>query len=86
MIVINGDYMLTFKNKLKSMTVEQLEQLSQHVTQVEDHLSAIVDLVDEVEMISYHIGYSFSMVQDSINDLYYDVNSIISDKTEGCGG
>lgn len=78
--------MLTFKNKLKSMTVEQLEQLSQHIAQVEDHLLSIVDLVEEVEIISDNIGYSFSMFQDSINDLFYDVNSVISDKTEGCGG
>ena len=78
--------MLTFKNKLKSMTVEQLEQLAEHFSQIEDHLLSVVDLVDEVEIISDHIGYSFSMVQDSINDLYYDVNSSLSDKTEGQGG
>ena len=68
------------------MTVEQLEQLSQHIAQVEEHLLSIVDLVDEVEIVSDHIGYSFSMAQDSINDLFYDVNSVISDKTEVCGG
>lgn len=78
--------MHTFKNKLKSMSVEQLEQLSQHLAQIEDHLLSIVDSVDEVEIISDHLGYSFSMVQDSINDLFYDVNSVISDNTEGCGG
>lgn len=78
--------MLTFKNKLKSMTVEQVEQLAEHFSQIEDHLLSVVDLVDEVEIISDHIGYSFSMVQDSINDLCYDVNSSLSDKTEGQGG
>ena len=78
--------MLTFKNKLKSMTVEQLEQLAEHFSQIEDHLLTVVDLVDEVEIISNHIGYSFSMVQDSITELLYDVNSSLSDKTEGCGG
>lgn len=78
--------MLTFKNKLKSMTVEQLEQLAEHFSQIEDHLLSVADLVEDDEIISNHIGYSFSMVQDSINDLYYDVNSSLSDKTEGCGG
>ena len=78
--------MLAFKNKLKSMTVEQLGQLAEHFSQIEDHLLSVVDLVDEVEIISDHIGYSFSMVQDSVNDLYYDVNSSLSDKTEGQGG
>lgn len=78
--------MLTFKNKLKLMTVEQLEQLAEHFSQIEDHILAVVDLVAEVEIISDHIGYSFSMVQDSINDLCYDVNSSLSDKTEGQGG
>lgn len=68
------------------MSVEQLEQLVEHFSQIEDHLLAVVDLVDEVEIISDRIGYSFSMVQDSINDLYYDVNSSLSDKTEGQGG
>lgn len=78
--------MLTFKNKLKSMTVEQLEQLAEHFSQIEDRLLSIADLVDEVEIISDHIGYSFSLIQDSINELYYDVNSSLSDKTEGRGG
>lgn len=78
--------MLTFKNKLKSMTIEQLEQLAEHFSQIEDHLLSVVDLVDEVEIISDHIGYSFSMVQDSITELLYDVNSSLSDKTEGQGG
>ncbi|QEG08485.1 hypothetical protein [Aeromonas phage 4L372D] len=77
--------MLTFKNKLKSLTVEQLEQLAEHFSQIEDHLLSVVDLVDEVEIISDHIGYSFSMIQDSISNLYYDVNSSLSDKVEGCG-
>lgn len=78
--------MLTFKNKLKSMTVDQLEQLAEHFSQIEDHLLSVVDLVDEVEIISGHIWYSFSMIQDGINELLYGVNSSLSDKTEGQGG
>ena len=74
--------MLTFKNKLKSMTIEQFEQLAEHFSQIEDHLLSVIDLVDEVEINSNHIGYSFSMVQDSITELLYDVNSSLSDKTE----
>lgn len=78
--------MSTLKNKFKSMPVEQLEQLAEHFSQIEDHLLSVVDLVDEVEIISDHIGYSFSVIQDSINELCYYVNSSLSDKTEGRGG
>lgn len=76
--------MLTFKNKLKTLSVEQLEQLTAHLNKIEDNLIAVLDLVD-VEIISDHIGYSFSMVQDTITDLVYDSNCTLSDKTDGKG-
>lgn len=74
--------MLTFKNKLKTLSVEQLEQLTAHLNKIEDNLIAVLDLVD-VEIISDHVGYSFSMVQDTITELMYDSNCALSDKTEG---
>lgn len=74
--------MLTFKNKLKTLSVEQLEQLTEHLNKIEDNLIAVLDLVD-VEIISDHVGYSFSMVHDTITDLMYDSNCALSDMTEG---
>lgn len=73
--------MLTFKNKLKTLSVDQLEQLTEHLNKIEDNLIAVLDLVD-VETISDHVGYSFSMVQDTITDLIYESNCALSDKTE----
>jgi hypothetical protein len=74
--------MLTFKNKLKTLSVEQLEQLTEHLNKIEDY---IIEAIDDGLLKNEAIVDNLWSLRDTLGDLIYDSNCVLSDKTDGRG-
>jgi hypothetical protein len=74
--------MLTFKNKLKTLSVEQLEQLTEHLNKIEDY---IIEAIDDELLKNEAIVDNLWSLRDTLENLIYDSNCVLSDKTDGKG-
>lgn len=74
--------MLTFKNKLKTLSVDQLEQLTEHLNKIEDY---IIEAIDDELLKNEAIVDNLWGLRDILEDFVYDSNCELSDKTDGKG-